>query len=68
MSDATYLFDKLQRLLDGVLIDLVVSQDQNDGEEYLGLIIDKDGTNYILWVEQDPEGNGPGWLSVGEEK
>lgn len=36
-----------------------------DRAKYCGLVFQKGKQQRIVWVSQDPEMNGPGWLKIG---
>ena len=36
------------------------------GEDEFGLIVQINGKETVLWVQQDAKGNGPGWLGIQE--
>jgi hypothetical protein len=39
----------------------------NDGESF-GFQVTKGKTTHTVWVDQDPEGNGPGHLDISKDK
>ena len=65
-STAQILAKQLKNLTGATLLGTVVEKDEFDGEDYLALVLSKEGENKIiyLWVQSDEEGNGPGFLSI----
>jgi len=62
-EDVTYAADELKKLVGYQIVDTVVTE---DGESY-GFVVAKDGADKkACWVDCDPEGNGPGWISIQE--
>lgn len=57
--------DYLTRLIDGIVVDAWDAKDEEFGE-VTTLVIKKGDQEFACWVMQDPEGNGPGWLSIKE--
>ncbi len=57
---AEYL--KKNRVIGGRVVDVEVL----DGDDPLAcLVVERaDGTEVLLWIMCDPEGNGPGWIDV----
>jgi hypothetical protein len=71
MSYAQQLIDQQVSLLRGRLVDATIKDvcttPPNDPDPRLGLhITPKLGAPFILWVQCDPEDNGPGYLSPQE--
>ena len=66
-EDVTYAAEELKKIVGWQIKDTVVT---DDGESY-GFIVERDPhgkpiERRVIWVDCDPEGNGPGWLSIGE--
>ena len=55
---------KLLKPLIGGKIKKMIVDPTPDGETYLGLIVEKGKKTYEIIALADPEGNGPGHLSV----
>jgi hypothetical protein len=64
-EDVTYAAEQLKQLVGGKITDTVVA---SDGESYGFVVKTKGGTEKVCWVDCDPEGNGPGWLQIEEQK
>jgi hypothetical protein len=67
MSDSSYTIDRLTKLgIPGGTI-TGFAEDGSGYDHYMGLVITTaEGKRYVLWVNRDPEGNGPGWLDPQE--
>jgi hypothetical protein len=50
----------LKRLVGATITESILTE---DGESY-GFRAEKGGKSFIVWVDCDPEGNGPGWLQI----
>jgi len=48
------------------LIGAKVTGIADGGDDEFGLIVKKNGKETVLLVQQDAEGNGPGWLTIQE--
>jgi hypothetical protein len=64
MSEADYEIKNAKPLLDGKIIGFF--KEKGD-EGYWGFVVQKDKKFYDVWVNCDPEGNGPGHLSIEEQ-
>ena len=60
-EDVTYAANELKKLVGGTIVDTVMSFPDN---ESYGFVVEKDGKRIYCWVDCDPEGNGPGWISM----
>lgn len=49
-------------ILGGFIDQVVVSKDK----ESFGFMVSKGNERFTVWVDQDPEGNGPGHLNIEE--
>ncbi len=61
MHNVEYQLKALRPLLGATFTDILTE----DG--YIGLVLHpkKDGEEeQVLWIQIDPEGNGPGWINV----
>lgn len=56
-----YMIDHLRPLMGSRVLRIVVSDEPICGEDVYGL---KFGNGCVAWIMRDPEGNGPGHLSV----
>jgi len=68
-EDVTYAADQLKQLVGFQIVDTVVTP---DGDSY-GFVVQRDPhgkpiERKVCWVDCDPEGNGPGWLQIEEQK
>jgi hypothetical protein len=36
----------------------------DEGNDYFGFRVEKDGKTFSVWVDKDPEGNGCGHLNI----
>lgn len=52
------------KLVEGRIIRVIFTEDKSAW----GFIVWKDGAQYVVWVDADPEGNGPGHLDIQLEK
>ena len=60
-GDVEYMVEQINEKLAGVtIINAAVSNDR----ESFGFVIKKGKKQGVVWVDRDPEGNGPGWLSM----
>ncbi len=67
-EDVKFAADELKKLIGWQIVDTVMTP---DNESY-GFIVQKDPhgepiERKVCWVDCDPEGNGPGWISVQEQ-
>jgi hypothetical protein len=67
VSNAKHLEGKLLPLVGAELVGVQTDKDDFD-DEWLCLVLKKDGKVTALWVSRDPEGNGPGWLDIAEQE
>lgn len=65
MSNAEYMAEEIGKKLIGCRITGALISD--DGESF-GFRVENGGPDgpIAVWVDCDPEGNGPGWLSIEE--
>ena len=68
-ADVKFAADELRKLIGFQIVDTVVSGDWGS----YGFIVQRDpcGESIVkkaCWIDCDPEGNGPGWISVEEIK
>ena len=66
-DDVTFAADQLKQLVGFQIVDTVMTE---DGESY-GFIVQRDQhgksiERKVCWIDCDPEGNGPGWVSIQE--
>ena len=60
--------DYMAKEIHAKLVGTIITQPVLDGEGNFGFqCASKEGT-FIVWVDRDPEGNGPGWLKIVEDK
>jgi len=68
-ANCKYMIEQLQPFR-GAVLGRPVTEDTDNGsppEGFFGLTLKrKDGKAFVLWVNCDPEGNGPGWLDIQE--
>lgn len=63
-SDIEYGATQIKEKLVGTkIIDAIISDDEGS---YGFRVEAPDGRTGIVWVDCDPEGNGPGWLALGD--
>lgn len=68
-SEAKYVADQLLDFVGGAIIGIVVSEGETEWEEFPGIRVRaRDGSEHILWIQQDAEGNGPGWITPEKVK
>jgi len=62
-----YIVDYYRKKLVGrTVVDIVgVQESDNEDDKVMGLMLDNGS---VAWVLCDPEGNGPGFLEVQEQK
>ena len=59
-EDMFYAVERINKSLIGATItSALISEDDSS----YGFIVNKNGQDMVVWVDCDPEGNGPGWLS-----
>jgi len=64
MSDQRYIKAMLD-VIDEELAGWTITRSMADKElEYFGFVVEKAGKKKLVYVDQDPEGNGPGFLSI----
>jgi hypothetical protein len=56
--------DEIRQLIGGVIKQGMVSKDR----EYYGFIVKKGKKTFNCWVDQDPEGNGAGFLRIAKQE
>jgi len=57
-TDAEYMTEQMKKkLLGKTITEIVITEDK----ESFGFKVDGET---LVWVDCDPEGNGPGWLSM----
>jgi len=66
-EDVIFAANELKKLIGYTIVDTVVTEDDSS----YGFIVERDPhgkpiERRVIWVDCDPEGNGPGWLSIGE--
>lgn len=66
-NDAEYSIDLINKHLVGSTITGAV-RDKDDFDTFFGLRVEKDGKEFGVWINQDAEGNGPGWIDIQEIK
>ena len=64
-SDQRFLLTEIDKKLVGGIITGGFF-DHNEG--VIGMRIENKGKVYCCWIIMDPEGNGPGWIDIQEEK
>lgn len=63
-SETKYLAEKITRELTGATI-IGPIRSAEDPPKSFGFEAEKpDGTRVLCWLDQDAEGNGPGWISI----
>ena len=63
-ADVKFAADELKKLVGGKITDTVMTK---DNENYGFVVEAEDGTKKVCWVDCDPEGNGPGFISIQEK-
>ena len=62
-SDVEFMLKAIvDKLKGGVILDAIADNDR----ETFGFLVKRDGEEIPVWVDRDPEGNGPGWLDIAE--
>ena len=62
-TDVEFMLTKIvEKLKGGVIIDAIADNDR----EAFGFIVKVGDKEYPVWVDQDAEANGPGWLDIAE--
>ena len=74
MTDQAYMLQELQKLVGTKVISVELATFKDDGtvmqahpqdhEARVFITFEKDGKRLYSVLAADPEGNGPGWLSV----
>jgi hypothetical protein len=59
-----YTFEHLEQLIGFTVTRIVKAEDDEYTEGSYGLVLEKDGKKKQAWIDQDPEGNGPGHLDI----
>ena len=63
-----YWADKASPLLGAKLLDVVIDQDDETGQEFIGLVFQKPNRDiYTMWLLRDEEGNGAGRFDLQKE-
>lgn len=60
--DNKHMTEQIKRRIVGATISTALGT--KDGESFGFRVITKDGNVLDCWVDQDAEGNGPGWLDI----
>lgn len=60
-KDSEYMVEEIQKHLIGATIVSPILDKEND---YFGFRVMKDGKEFSVWVDMDPEGNGCGFLNI----
>lgn len=65
-SEMMLLSNKLREsgVVGGKIIDLQVLADDGDGDRIAFIVRPKIKKDVVIYLQSDPEGNGPGWLDV----
>ena len=72
-GDVTFAADQLKQLVGFKIVDTVITPD-SDSYGFVVERADEIETHVlgpdrkVCWVDCDPEGNGPGWLQIEEQK
>ena len=61
----SYYEKTLQPLVDGKITGIAFAPAEY-GEQYVGLVAMTDKGKLVAWADRDPEGNGPGHISLQE--
>jgi hypothetical protein len=61
-KDVEYFAEDAEVLVGGMVVGIIVDTDN----EFFGLAVRKNDKKYHVWVLQDPEGNGTGFLDIEE--
>jgi hypothetical protein len=64
MEDVSYAAEELKQLVGGKITETVMTEDK---ESYGFVVKTKGGAEKVCWIDCDPEGNGPGWVSIQEK-
>lgn len=70
-TDTDYQLKEMAVLMDGKIINPIRTGDNDEdwGGEIFGFQVRcKDGKTRNVWVQQDAEANGPGWLHIEEDE
>jgi len=59
-----YCAEQLEQLVDGTVFGVV----KDSKNESFGFQVMKSGLMYTVRIDQDAEGNGPGWVSINWKK
>jgi len=61
----TFIEKHLQQLVGNTIVGVVVPPDQSDPDAVFGVqVVSSDGSRRTIWILQDAESNGPGWLEI----
>lgn len=63
-AQTKFYLKKLSPLVGGEIISTVSSPADDYGDEFFGLLVNKNGKKSILWLLADDEGNGPGSFEI----
>lgn len=69
MTKAEYEIKNAKQLLDGKITGFITdpSDEEYGGDAFWGFTVQKGKKTYNVWVNCDPEGNGPGHLAIAIE-
>lgn len=67
MKDNQHMIEEINKHLVGAMILGAIESEGDDYFNDFGFMISKGGKKMTVWVQQDPEGNGPGWLAIENE-
>lgn len=58
-KESQFQADQLKPFIGATIVDVVIS---NDEENFVALVVEKNKKQTLLWIQRDPEANGPGCL------
>lgn len=62
-GNAKYIKKQMKPVIGATITEVVF-----DEEFFVGIRVkDKKGKETTLWIQSDPEGNGPGWITVEKD-
>lgn len=63
--DNDYCIEQINKhLVGGMITGAITSGPDAFGDAFFGFKVKKGKKQFAVWVQQDAEGNGPGWISV----
>ena len=67
MTDAKFNAEMIQKqLLGWTIINPVLTADSDGYDQRFGFLVKKGKKSKVVWVDQDGESNGAGWLAIDD--